>query len=184
MLKCTKAGYPFLFRSQLPQASMWLWADPQAENPGWYTTSMIPEAKNHCAAVMAANLALYLSLHAGNGVPAGLLGNVYARIGNGPVLRGASAAVRALAREGLRVKPYPCLSRQAIRRTLEKGMPCALLLTASVKDWHWVLCVGMVTAAQQSFFAVADGWHTVTRYLPCGGRSCLFTAAGFAPVYS
>lgn len=175
-----KPAYPFLCRRCLPSVQSFLWADRAIEDPGWFTTAMVPQARNHCAAVMAANLGLYSSLFSGEAPDPSLLLHIYEYIGNGPVVRGASQAAAALRKEGFLLRPSPCITRRCIRAAIKRGMPCALLLCASPTDWHWVLCTGMLTADMHEYFAVADGWSRETHFLRCGPGSHLIFAARFA----
>lgn len=148
---------------------------PLAGDISWFTTAMIPGARNHCAAVMVANLLAYASKRQGTSARISLE-DIYERIGDGPILVAPRYAGHFLAEEGYRTKQQILLSKRQIAAALEHKMPCIFLLCASPRHWHWVLCVGYSRQEDGIMYVVADGWHSELRFLRIGTPSHLMWA--------
>lgn len=149
--------------------------------PPWCTTSMVPAAQNHCAAVMAANILLMLGCR-----PVRLerlAGEAYKAIGPGPIANGLRHSRQFMAHQGMNVRTVPCLTVHSLERALRENRPAALLVVGPRlrTDWHWVAAFGMILAEDgRTFFEIADGWHPETRFYPRTGASRRIFAGSFA----
>lgn len=123
------------------------------------------EAKDHCAALLITNLALYFSRQ-GYG---GLLINdhiddtfreVYRMVGDGPIPMTADKAKKYFLERGYRLKTRPVMTYRRLKKAIDLGRPLGLLLTESWNHWHWVLAVGYrKTVEKGKYIHVVDGWH-------------------------
>lgn len=153
--------------------------------PPWCTTGMVRDAKNHCAAILAANLLLCLS---GGERPirreeAARL--AYSSIGPGPIVRGIAIARHFLSENGIAVRSRHVATFPGIRRQFSAGRPVALLLVGpDVRtQWHWVLACGVtITQDGAKYLHIADGWNTDTRFFRNGVGSRCVAAASFERV--
>ncbi|MBO5999886.1 MAG: hypothetical protein J6P87_09375 [Lachnospiraceae bacterium] len=183
--KSDKIPYGFLKPSDLPDSDAYdevrlLPADMTFATTGDFAAV----ARNHCGAVCASNVLLSLTSRAPeipSGQPAaGAVFDVMHRIiGNGPVFtlnrgikKGASAFGKVILSER-------AASRPDIIYALDRGMPVALLLSNSLFDWHWVLCVGYrrypLSAGGQTYLRLANSWQPSADvfYLPGEGSRIL-----------
>lgn len=123
---------------------------PVPSHPFAVTGDFSGIAKNHCCAVTVTNLVL--QGFAGPGWKARyhnteeLFRDVHRIVGNGPVfsMKKANRFLRENRLDGQFLK----ISKDALAPALSAGRPAALLVAASLFDWHWVLAVGIVPDPQ------------------------------------
>ena len=105
-------------------------------------------AKNHCAAVCICNALLYFR----QGTAEELFEQTHQQLGNGPVF-----SLRK-AKKWFCYHKIRCFCE--LETALADGQPCALLLSTSKHEWHWVLVVGCREYPDGSrWLRIADGWN-------------------------
>ena len=182
-----KIPYGFLKLSDLPDGNtsdevMLLPADMTFATTGDFAAV----AKNPCGAVCASNVLLSLTAEdpageALSGTPAaGSIFDVMHRIiGNGPVFtlnRGIKKGASVFGKVILSERAVSCPD---IIHALDRGMPVALLLSNSLFDWHWVLCVGYrrypLSTGGRTYLRLANSWQPKADifYLPGEGSRIL-----------
>lgn len=141
----------------------------------WVVTSDFSDlAVNHCGAVAVTNLELYFARNgywklADGEVSQGrendedrrtLFCAIHKIVGNGPKITIAGGAKRCFAAKGYRLHARKVKNFAALRRAVEKGHPCAVLLMANLMEWHWALAVGWrsyISGGQ--YIRLMDGWN-------------------------
>ena len=169
-----KVPYGFLTAQDLPKTDIYderLLPDVTAMR--FATTGDYAEiAKNHCGAVCASNVLLWLgyrapSLIKKNADPSFLRNRVFSTmyriIGNGPVFT-LHGSIKKGARDlGFMIMSERSSSRPDIIRSIDNGKPVALMLANGVFDWHWVLCVGYrrypVAFGGKTYLRLANSWR-------------------------
>lgn len=149
-------------------------------------------AVNHCGAVAVTNLALYFAQKgyrylAGEGDLQGgesegdrrkLFGAVHKIVGNGPKITIAGGAKRYFAANGYRLYSQKVKNFVALKRAVEKGHPCAVLLMADLMEWHWALAVGWREYASKGrYIRLMDGWNRDTDCFYRPGKGARWIAA-------
>lgn len=143
---------------------------------------MVPEARNHCAAVMAANLVLTLCCP--DRPHCSVANEAYHVIGPGPIVRGLRYAKAFLRQEGYIARVKRIVSPGALCAALAAGRPAALLVTGPsiCMDWHWIVACGFTRLEDgRIFWHIADGWHETTRYFVQGQGSRWILGGTFGP---
>lgn len=119
-----------------------------------------PGAKNHCAAVAAANALLLLQ---GEQIPReALCRRAYGAIGPGPILRPRQLE-RFLRQEDTSLSLLPQRDLLALQAALEVGRPAFLLLALRPWSWHWVLVRSCRLEKGRLSLEIADGWNAASR---------------------
>ncbi|MCL1914790.1 MAG: hypothetical protein FWG10_13175 [Eubacteriaceae bacterium] len=158
-----------------------------ARSTSWATTgSYNAFAKNHCAAVLATNLALYFAhigypqLKENNTIDATFF-SLYKLIGNGPVARLAPKAARYFSGKETILNYKPVHSQKLVAEAIDNNRLCSVLISDCLFNWHWVICVGYVRYKSGRFFMqVVDGWNdTVDRYYEPNSGSAWMYATQF-----
>lgn len=159
----------------------------------WAVTSDFSDlAVNHCGAVAVTNLALYFAregyrnLAGTEGVQGGKDGKdrkklfcaVHKIVGNGPKIMIAGGAKRYFAAKGYRLQTKKVKNFAALKEAVEKGHPCAVLLMASLTEWHWALAVGWREyACGGRYIRLMDGWNRDTDCFYQPGHGARWMAA-------
>ena len=173
------------------------------------TGDFTEEAKNHCAAVCATNLLSYaLEKYSPNvaGSPYAeedgkhtLFLAVHNAMGDGPVFFFDTRLRRFFdngfgKRYGLRMHSQSVHGFKEIKRALDDGCPCALLLANDLFHWHWVLAVGYreyegtdylevsETKVMEpgNYLRIADSWrHQADTFYRIGKGSNLLLARAY-----
>lgn len=152
----------------------------------WAVTSDFSDlAVNHCGAVAVTNLALYFAEKGCTGLTGkdrgtGQRGSgeksgenerkekreretfraVHKIVGNGPRITIAGGGKRYFEARGYRLYTRKVKNFAALKRTVEKGHPCAVLLMANLMEWHWALAVGWREyACGGKYIRLMDGWN-------------------------
>ena len=142
-------------------------------------------ARNHCGAVCASNVLLCLG---GGRSSDSIFSVMHKMIGNGPVFslnRGIKKGARVL---GSVIFSERASSRRDIISAIDRGMPAALLLSNSLFDWHWVLCVGYrrypVSVGGNIYLRLVNSWQDSpdTFYLP-GKGSRILSGRAFSALF-
>ncbi len=138
--------YGFLRIPQLPKNSYAEQCLPDT-NLAWFTTGETSAlAKNHCGAVAASNVFLYLlSINGRN--PQGddrvsLFKNVHRFVGNGPLLTisGQMEAYALIHR--IPLLSYPVFGFRGIQNAISQGRIVSVQLMYSPNVGHWTICTG------------------------------------------
>lgn len=154
---------------------------PGALGMRWCTTSMMPNARNHCASVMIANLALCLGV-ADSRERREILKRVYEKVGDGPILMAPTRARSFLVDLGRKVVVRPWVPYDLIPGQIARGRPSAVLLRQGLRNWHWTLCIGWRQyRSGQLWLHLADSWHEEAVYCMKGRGSRFVYAASFSP---
>lgn len=132
---------------------------PGPSHPFAVTGDFSSIAKNHCCAVTVTNL--ILQGFAGPGWKmryhnrAELFRSVHHFVGNGPVftMKKANRFLRETGLNGQFVK----IPKAALAQTLSAGRPAALLVAASLFDWHWVLATGLLSPQAEADVSPSSG---------------------------
>lgn len=158
---------------------------PAADTRFAVTGEFFDEAKNHCGAVCATNVLLYFRALAGVPVKSTterhrIFTAIHDVVGNGPIFSLQKKISRC---PFIAVRGKKLRSVQELVSALDHGCPCILLLANGLFDWHWVLCVGYLTARENGqeklFLRLADSWTPVcnTIYEPGVGSKILSMTA-------
>ncbi len=125
-------------------------------------------AKNHCAATTITNYALwylreYLGRQDADGTNASVIKQIFTDvhryIPNGPVLRLKNRAARFFRAAKLPIEVVS-IKEEAIQDELDAGNPVAIMVAASVMQWHWVLVVGYIFSEDGTrSYLIEDNWH-------------------------
>ena len=164
-------GYNFRPRASLSRGLFHEVSLP-VESLHWAVTGEYKgEAKNHCGAVCATNLAIYFS---SQGYRELLEGNdrvrtfrqIHAYVGDGPVLRLLNRTRKYFISRGYSFACRMVRNYGEIKEALGEGRPSVVLLTSGPFDWHWVLAVGCRRYEDgREYLRVVDGWFdTSDRY--------------------
>ena len=140
----------------------------------WAATSDFDDlASNHCAATTITNYALwYLREYRGRKDATGavtdytrkVFSDVHRHIPNGPVLLLKNKAARYFRAASLPVSVLS-IKEENIREELEAGNPVAIMVAASVMQWHWILVVGYLTGEDSLVtYLIEDNWHRKGMY--------------------
>ncbi len=166
-----------LFRKQTASGSITGNSLPQADAP-LLTTGMfqgIPAAngrpiQNHCGAVCCANIAK-LFYEAGwkkaliDEDPQKTFFDLHGRIGNGPVLSLKGGLEEYFSLRGFTLHSRSVGDYENLCREVDAGHPVAVLLSAGLFQWHWVLAVGWFEirssekAEPRRFIRITDNWN-------------------------
>ncbi|NLJ89597.1 MAG: hypothetical protein GX323_01740 [Clostridiales bacterium] len=136
------------------------------EDCDWATTGeFIQNTNNHCGAVASTNIALFYAYQG----YIGLLINtsksetfykIHKSIGNGPVIRIAAKTKNYFKSRGYDLNYRRVTFYKGIKEAIDKNRPCAILLTAGIAKWHWVIGVGYREyTTGERYIQVVNGWR-------------------------
>ena len=126
--------------------------------------------RNHCGAVCAANIAI---LFYEAGWKKALIDedaektffDLHGRLGNGPVLTLKGKLEEYFALRGFSLRSRSVGDYENLCREIDAGHPVAVLLSAGLFQWHWVLAVGWFeigsseNAEPRRFIRITDNWN-------------------------
>lgn len=147
-------------------------------------------AKNHCAAVLVTNLALYYEKIGYVRLIENNLQNtfksIHKQVGNGPKLFIAKDAKIYFHQRGYKLRTNTFRSFNAIKKSTGQNHPLGLLLTAGLFEWHWVMVVGWLeTDSGLKYLKIVSGWDSKNIwYYKLGSGSHLWAATTYSIEYN
>lgn len=181
-----KGDYNFIDIKNMP-SDRYISKSISLEEDNWATTGEFSkDTHNHCAAVASTNLALYyayqgyINLLTDTSKDATFY-KVHGNIGNGPVIRIAEKT-----REYFKVRGYNLYYRhvyfyKGIKEAIDKDRPCAVLITAGIAKWHWVIAVGYREYMNgEKYIQIINGWKNSSKqFFKIGGGARIISAAKY-----
>lgn len=131
----------------------------------WVTTGDLKYGKNHCAATVGSNIALYYSNLGYRDLRKekdehGTFGELYKIIGNGPILFLRRKLKSYFKDRGYNLKYKTHRSFEKIKVAIKNNRPCAVLLSASPENWHWVMVIGFREyKTGEKYLQILDSWN-------------------------
>lgn len=143
----------------------------------WFTTQETAAlAKNHCGAVAAANVFLYLlSCHGRNeevqNRPA-FFKQVHRFVGNGPLLSISGQMEVFALMSRIPLGCYPVFGFRGIQQAINKGAIVSVQLMYSPRVGHWTLCTGWrIDQDGKRYLRLVSGWNPDAETFYCLDRN-------------
>lgn len=163
-----KNNYGFLNKNQLSKANFIEKEISDLKDFKWNITKTYSTvAKNHCGAILVANLYNYYF----NDTDVFL--DVFKIVKNGPVLFLTFKAKRFFNQYNLKLDSKMLFTNKAIIKSINLNHPIALLLKKSLFNWHWVLCIGYRQYQDKLYLKIIDGWSKTYKYYLINDKSLL-----------
>ena len=135
------------------------------EEDNWATTGEFSNnTNNHCAAVASTNIGLYYAYQGYinlliNTSKSATFYQIHSNIGNGPILKIAAKTQDYFKSRGYTLNYRKVPFYKGIKEAVDNNRPCAVLLTAGVAQWHWVIAVGYREyATGERYIQIINGW--------------------------
>lgn len=177
-------GFRFISFKQLPQNEYNCNFLIKSSNINWITTIETNRiAKNHCAAVAATNISLFISnsFLNDNINKYSLFKLLYSDIGNGPVFSINRDIKKYFLSRNIFLKSEKVKNFNEFKSEIDKGHVVAFLLARGIVNWHWVIGVGYRQYIDgQSFIQIVTGWNNTTdRFFEVKGRRPWISAISY-----
>lgn len=136
-------------------------------------------AKNHCAATLLTNLCIFYAHKGYKQLIDKDINNTFKEIhdlvGDGPVMILSKKARKYFYLHNYNLVINKLNSLEDIKKSIDDGIPCALLLENALFNWHWVLVVGY----KDNYLEIIDNWNRSTRYYLINNGSRLRSAKAY-----
>lgn len=139
-------------------------------------------ATNHCGATAATNIALYFATAVDpnlkkNGSIRDTFTDLHKRIGNGPAITIADNLKKYVSSRGRTLSYASIGSYSALKTATADKMPCGLLLTAAINDWHWVISTGWRQyGSGEDYVRIVNGWdNSANNFYLFNGSSAVWS---------
>ena len=98
---------------------------------------------------------------------------VHDGIGNGPVIRIAEKTKGYFRVRGYNLHYGKAFFYKGIKAAIEKNRPCAVLLSAGIAQWHWVIAVGYREYVNgEKYIQIINGWrNSSNQFIKVGSRA-------------
>ena len=167
--------YEFIKEKHLEKTSYQAYDIKNLDEINIATTSMYI-GKNHCACILAKNLTSYFSIN-NKALKNISYEELHTYIHNGPIIFLAGKLKRYYKTKGINLSyKHP----KNIIKALNNNHPCALLLSANLYDYHWVLCVGYRKYSNQTYLKILNGWDkSLDTYYPLNSNTKLLNVTEY-----
>lgn len=162
--KQAKKGYGFINWNKMSNGN-YISNSIDYEATDWVKTKDLSYGTNHCASTAATNIVLYFAnkgytdLKADNSEHSTFI-EIHKRIKNGPVASIANKTKQYFSERGYRLKYSKVSSFDSFRMAIDNDRPCAVILSASLFNWHWILAVGWrIYDSGEKYIQIVDGWN-------------------------
>ncbi len=106
---------------------------------------------------------------------------VHDGIGNGPVIRIAEKTKGYFRVRGYNLHYRKAFFYKGIKAAIEKNRPCAVLLSAGIAQWHWVIAVGYREYVNgEKYIQIINGWrNSSNQFIKVGSRAKIVSATQY-----
>lgn len=122
-----------------------------------FTTSQLPNAKNHCATVALANV---LKLYKLADSSKQSLIDVYSKVGNGPVI-----FLSRIIRKHYSSIECRYINKSKINNNKLESIYYLVCMPLSLFEWHWFVIVDTMNLDNKDYYVIFDGWNSTLRFL-------------------
>ena len=162
--KQAKSGYGFIDWNKMPNGN-YISNSINYKDINWVKTRDLKHGINHCGATAVTNIVLYFANKGYTNLKADkseydTFTEIHKRIKNGPVVNIANKTKQYFSERGYRLKYSKVSSFDSFRMAIDKDRPCAVILSASLFNWHWILAVGWrIYDSGEKYIQIVDGWN-------------------------